>query len=262
MIEKYLEEHKQIGQLHFSYLINTDDAASALSELELFVKKNLLDGADIKKSPDYLCIRRNDNKTKNIVVDQIRTLQNFLNKTSVISGQKIGVIYGADEMNINSSNFCLKLLEEPPANTHMFLISENAASVIPTIRSRCAKINYFYHANKQKIIDIEFIKPVLKSSSTKEKLDFIKKFAAKDRDFWTDFSKSMEELIIKLAKKAVGADINLSAYESELFNQLKSRSPLYIQGKYQAIKEIIDNTNNYDLDLRTSVVLLLDKMRY
>lgn len=262
MIEKYLEEHKQIGRLHFSYLINTDDAASALSELESFVKKNLLNSVEIKKSPDYLCIRRNDNKTKNIVVDQIRTLQNFLNKTSVISGQKIGVIYGADEMNINSSNSCLKLLEEPPANTHMFLITENAASIIPTIRSRCAKINYFYHANKQKIIDTEFIKPVLKSSNTKERLDFIKKFAAKDRDFWTNFSESMEELITKLATKSVGADINLSAYESELFNQLKSRSPLYIQGKYQAIKEIIDNTNNYDLDLRTSVVLLLDKMRY
>lgn len=262
MIEKYLEEHKKIGRLHFSYLINTDDAASALSELESFVKKNLLDNTDIKKSPDYLCIRRYDSKTKNIVVDQIRTLQNFLNKTSVISGQKIGIIYAADEMNLNSSNSCLKLLEEPPANTHMFLITENAASIIPTIRSRCAKINYFYHANKQEIINTEFIKPVLKSSSTKEKLDFIKKFAAKDRDFWTDFSESMEELIVKLAKKSVGADINLSAYESELFNQLKSRSPLYIQGKYQAIKEIIDNTNNYDLDLRTSVVLLLDKIKY
>lgn len=262
MIEKYLEEHKQIGRLHFSYLINTDNASSALAELESFVKKHLLDNADIEKSADYLCIRRSDSKTKNIVVDQIRTLQNFLNKTSVISGQKIGVIYAADEMNLNSSNSCLKLLEEPPANTHMFLITENVASIIPTIRSRCAKINYFYHANKQKIIDAEFIKPVLKSTSTKERLDFIKKFAAKDRDFWMDFAKSMEELIAKLAKKSVGVDINLSVYELDLFNQFKSRSPLYIQRKYQAIKEIIDNTNNYDLDLRTSVVLLLDKMRY
>lgn len=257
MIEKYLEEHKQIGRLHFSYLINTDDAAAALSEVESFVKNFFLDSADINKSADYLCIRRYDSKTKNIVVDQIRALQNFLNKTSVISGQKIGVIYAADEMNLNSSNSCLKLLEEPSANTHMFLITENTASIIPTIRSRCAKINYFYHANKQKIIDVEFIKPVLKSASTKERLDFIKKFAAKDRDYWTDFSESMEELITKLAKKAVGVNINLTAYESDLFNQFKSRSPLYIQSKYQAIKEIIDNTNNYDLDLRTSVALLL-----
>jgi len=262
MIEKYLEEHKQIGRLHFSYLINTDDADSALSELEAFIQKNLLDGADITKSADYLCIRRLDNKAKNIGIDQIRVLQNFLNKTSVISGQKIGVIYAADEMNLNSSNSCLKLLEEPPANTHMFLITENAACIIPTIRSRCAKINYFYHTNESKIINAEFVRPTLKSASTKEKLDFIKKFATKDRNFWADFSKSMEELIAKLAKKSVGAGVDLSTNELDLFNQLKSRSPLYIQRKYQAIKEIIDNTNNYDLDLRTSVVLILEKMRY
>ena len=126
----------------------------------------------------------------------------------------------------------------------------------------CAKINHFYHIGEQKVIDSEFIKPILKSASTKEKLDFIKKFASKDRDFWSDFSNSIEEIVTKFAQNAIGTDVNLSGYELDLFNQLKSRSPLYIQRKYQDIKEIIDNTNNYDLDLRSSAVLLLDKMRY
>lgn len=262
MIEKYLEDYNQIGRLHSSYLINTDDVERALLELESFLRKNLLDNSDIEKSADYLCVKRYDSKTKNIAVDQIRDLQNFLNKTSVITGQKVGVIYAADEMNLNSSNSCLKLLEEPSANTHIFLITENAASIIPTIRSRCAKINHFYHLGEQKIIDAKFIKPILKSTSIKERLDFIKKFMSKDRDFWSDFSESIEKLVTKFAKNVVGTDTNLSGYELDLFNQLKSRSPLYIQRKYEDIKEIIDNTNNYDLDLRSSALLLLDKMRY
>ena len=262
MIEKFLENHNQIGRLHSSYLINTDDAARALSEVESFLRKNLLNNADIEKSADYLCIKRRDSKAKNITVDQIRALQNFLYKTSVITGQKVVVIYAADEMNLNSSNSCLKILEEPSINTHIFLITENATSIISTIRSRCAKINCFYRLSEKKIINPEFIKPILKSTSLKDKLDFIKKFASKDRDFWTDFSESIEELVAQFSKSTVGIDVNLSGYELDLFNQLKDRTPLYVQRKYEDIKEIIDNTNNYDLDLRSSVVLLIEKTRY
>ena len=262
MIEKYLEGHSKIDRLHSSYLINTDDAKQALGEVESFLENNLIGNGDIKNSPDYLCVRRVDSKTKNIAVDQIRSLQSFLNKTSVITGQKVGVIYAADEMNLNSSNSCLKLLEEPPLNTHLFLITENASSIIPTIRSRCAKINHYYHLDRAKPINDEYIKPILKSASVKEQLDFIKKFAAKDRDLWSDFSKSIEEMIAKCGRSAVGIQVDFTAVELELLNQLKSTSPVYIQRKYTEIKEIIDNTNKFDLDLRSSVVLLLDKMRY
>lgn len=262
MLEKYLENHNKIGRLHSSYIINTDDSVQALVEVESFLQKNLLNNNELKNSPDYSCVRRVDSKTKNIAVDQIRALQNFLNKTSVVSGQKVGVIFAADEMNLNSSNSCLKLLEEPPMNTHMFLITDNMASIIPTIRSRCAKINHFYHLQDQRVINDEFIKPLLKSIKIKERLDFIKKFALKDRDVWSAFSNEIEVVIVKLGKSIVGVDVDLAPVELELLNQLKSKSPEYIQRKYVDVKEIIDNTNNFDLDLRSSVVLLIDKMRY
>ena len=262
MIAKYLEDHSKIGRLHNSYLINTDDAAQALIEIESFLQRSLLDNKSLKNSPDYLCVKRADSKTKNIAVDQIRKLQSFLNKTSVITGQKVGVIYAADEMNLNSSNSCLKLLEEPPLNTHLFLITENASSIIPTIRSRCAKINHYYHLDSTNSINEEYIKPALKSANLKEKLDFIKKFAAKDRDVWSDFSRSIEEMVARFGRSAVGIKVNLTTVESEVLNQLKNSSPVYIQRKYTEIKEIIDNTNKFDLDLRSSVVLLLEKMRY
>jgi DNA polymerase III subunit delta' len=262
MIREYLEDHKKIDRLHSSYLINTDDAQKALVEIEQFLQKNLLDNNELVNSPDYMCVRRIDSKTKNIAVDQIRGLQSFLNKTSVISGQKIGVIYAADEMNLNSSNSCLKLLEEPPLNTHLFLITENASSIIPTIRSRCAKIKHFYHLQENSINNDEFLRPLLKSTRIKDRLDFVKKFVSKDRDLWSDFSRAVEAVIAKFGKNVIGITVDLTKVELELLGQLKNKSPLYIEQKYQDIKKIIDNTNKYDLDLRSNVVLLLEKMRY
>jgi DNA polymerase-3 subunit delta' len=262
MIREYLEDHKKIDKLHNSYLINTDDVSQALIEIEQFLQEHLLDNNNLVNSPDYMCVRRADSKTKNIAIDQIRGLQSFLNKTSVISGQKIGVIYAADEMNLNSSNSCLKLLEEPPLNTHLFLITANVSSIIPTIRSRCAKINHFYHLQELTINNDEFLEPLLKSANVKDRLDFIKKFLSKDRDLWSDFSRAVEAVIAKFGKNAVGIGVDLSRVELELLSQLKSNSPIYIEKKYLEIKKIIYNTNKYDLDLRSNVVLLLDKMRY
>ena len=43
-------------------------------------------------------------------------------------------------MNKNSANALLKILEEPPAKTISLLISHNPGILLPTIRSRCAKL--------------------------------------------------------------------------------------------------------------------------
>ena len=43
-------------------------------------------------------------------------------------------------MNKNASNALLKILEEPPLKTVLLLISHNSGVLLPTIRSRCAKL--------------------------------------------------------------------------------------------------------------------------
>jgi DNA polymerase III subunit delta' len=263
MISKYLENHYRIDKLSSSYLIVTDDIQSALVELEGFLQnKFLVDQVKINNSADYLCVKRSDNKTKNITVDQVRGLQNFLNKTSVISGKKFAVIYEADTMNLNAANSCLKMLEEPTKSTYIFLITENLGNILPTIRSRCVKLNHSYNLDKDKTISSEFIIPILITTPIKDKLEFIKKFAEKDRKLWFDFSQSMLVILAHFIRASVDNSINLPDYELKLFQQFKTRSPLYIQTKYREVKEMVDNTNIYDLDLRSNVVLLIDKMRY
>jgi len=88
--------------------------------------------------------RATDEKTgkirKEIRVDEIRTLQNFYNKTSSAGGWRIVLIDSADEMNRNAANALLKILEEPPANSLLILLAHAPGRLLPTIKSRCRQM--------------------------------------------------------------------------------------------------------------------------
>ena len=75
-----------------------------------------------------------------IRVDDVRKVTEFLSKTSFNDGWRVVIIDSADDMNKNSANALLKILEEPPAKTILLLISHNIGTLLPTIRSRCAKL--------------------------------------------------------------------------------------------------------------------------
>jgi DNA polymerase-3 subunit delta' len=57
-------------------------------------------------------------------------------------GRKIGIIDDADKLNEAGANCLLKTLEEPPARSLLILLSNNASSQLPTIRSRCQIIRF------------------------------------------------------------------------------------------------------------------------
>ena len=79
-------------------------------------------------------------KKAEITIDDIRSGIQFLSLTSANQNWRVLVIDSADEMNENAANALLKLLEEPPAHTVIFLISHNMGKLLPTIRSRCRQI--------------------------------------------------------------------------------------------------------------------------
>ena len=88
--------------------------------------------------------RRYDEKKKkvpdDIVVDQIRELAGFFNKTAAEGGWRIAIIDSADELNRNAANALLKMLEEPPEKSILLLISHAPGRLLPTILSRCQKL--------------------------------------------------------------------------------------------------------------------------
>ena len=101
--------------------------------------------------PNIMNVKKEiDEKTKKlknfIIIDQIRKINQFSLETSVIENiPKFILIDSADDMNINASNGLLKILEEPKLNTYFFLISHQPSSLLPTIKSRCLKINLSNH---------------------------------------------------------------------------------------------------------------------
>ncbi|MHB8455151.1 MAG: DNA polymerase III subunit delta' [Acidiferrobacterales bacterium] len=77
---------------------------------------------------------------KVIGVDQIRALAEFLQLRPHIGRLKIVIISPAEAMNINAANSLLKILEEPPADSLLMLVSSDTARLPATVRSRCHRI--------------------------------------------------------------------------------------------------------------------------
>lgn len=80
-------------------------------------------------------------KSAEIKVDDVRTINEFLSKKSANDNWRVVIIDSVDDMNSNSANAVLKILEEPPAKSILLLISHNPSKLLPTIRSRCAKLH-------------------------------------------------------------------------------------------------------------------------
>jgi DNA polymerase-3 subunit delta' len=75
-----------------------------------------------------------------ITVDESRETIPFFGSTAAIAGWRICIVDTVDELNANASNALLKILEEPPARSLFFLISNAPARVLATIQSRCRKL--------------------------------------------------------------------------------------------------------------------------
>ena len=89
--------------------------------------------------PDFLAIAPvlEDNRSGQIKIDQIRAMVPFMAHKPARGGFRVTVIDSMDEVNRNGANAMLKLLEEPPENSVIFLISSRPGQLPPTIRSRC-----------------------------------------------------------------------------------------------------------------------------
>lgn len=92
--------------------------------------------------PDFVFLTpQMDDKTKkiskNIKIEQIRTLINEEHLTRRYRNLKIICIYPADKMSIASANSLLKTLEEPSQNTLILLMTHRKGRIPITILSRC-----------------------------------------------------------------------------------------------------------------------------
>jgi DNA polymerase-3 subunit delta' len=77
--------------------------------------------------------------SKEIKIEQIRALSDFMNISTHRQGLRVVVLYPAESLNMPASNALLKTLEEPPPGTVFLLASNSLDRLLPTILSRCRK---------------------------------------------------------------------------------------------------------------------------
>ena len=152
-----LKQGHETGRLAHAYLIVGSPRGNAMEFVESFIrflfcresKKPCGTCAECRRvqdhaHPDVMWIGP-ESKARWIVIGEdeeegIRKVNRFV-RLSPYSGQrKVAVILEADRMNESAANAFLKTLEEPPASSLLFLVTNSAQSLLPTIVSRCQRI--------------------------------------------------------------------------------------------------------------------------
>lgn len=89
--------------------------------------------------PDIITVRHE--KPASISVDDVRQqINGDIMIKPYSSPYKIYIVPEADLMTVQAQNAILKTIEEPPEYAIIFLLTENADSLLPTIRSRCVML--------------------------------------------------------------------------------------------------------------------------
>ncbi len=173
-----VEHHFQINKLvqafkskrlHHAYLFSGPESvgkysvALALTQFILCEKNNDKNEACAECGS---CLRVAKKKSENILfiepdgtqikIDQTRQILDFLSLTN-FGRPRVIIIDQAQSLNAQSSNALLKILEEPQADVHFFMITSDSQMIMPTIRSRTQLVRF----NRLSIEALKQIKPDL-----------------------------------------------------------------------------------------------------
>ncbi len=95
--------------------------------------------------PDFALIRREwQGATKRlaseIAVEAVRQGLQVFQLSAAFGGWRIAIVDSAEDLNRNSANALLKIVEEPPQRSLILIVSHRPGQVLPTIRSRCRRL--------------------------------------------------------------------------------------------------------------------------
>ncbi len=155
--EAAILEALQGGRLHHAWLITGPEGVGKATLAYRFARRLLagggaalaMDAAEpvfrrvaAGTHADLLTIEREwDEKKKRlkkqIAAETARQIPPFLHLTPAEGGWRVVVLDGAEDLNPQSANALLKVLEEPPPRAVLMLVCSAPGRLLPTIRSRC-----------------------------------------------------------------------------------------------------------------------------
>lgn len=105
---------------------------------------------DAGSHPDFRLLKREPHDSgprkgelrRGITIDQIRKLQELFAVAPSLGDWRVAVIDCMDELEPSAAQALLKILEEPPAKCLFLLVSHSPGRLLPTIRSRCRRLDF------------------------------------------------------------------------------------------------------------------------
>ncbi len=91
--------------------------------------------------PDLMVCAPAPGKTE-IPVDTVRELTGFLTLSAHLGRGRVIIIESAERLGRAAANALLKSLEEPPPGAYLLLVSDAPERLLPTVRSRCQRIDF------------------------------------------------------------------------------------------------------------------------
>ncbi len=221
--------------------------------------------------PNFYFVKKKDDK-KNINIDQIRQMFNFLNKSSFNNSKKVILIDGIEDLNINSSNALLKNLEESNSNNIFILIHDINLPIVDTVKSRCLsfKLNFNF-------ADVEYVVSDYFNEHLYENLNHDFKVNKLSPKFIIDHINYLNENNLDLTsyniEKTIQHIIEKKSYKKNIFiiNSFQSYIEIFFTKMYLKTKDykyydnfikIVTETsliNKFNLDLDSFFIKFEDK---
>lgn len=166
---KLLEKSMENGRVSHAYLFSGPENVGKLALAKIFSRSLILEkpfdlGIKEEKNPFDLIVlspeieeKKGIIKEKEIKIESIRSLQKELALFPYEGKYKILIVDNAHKLTVSSQNALLKILEEPNETSIIILVTHEESKIIPTIKSRCQKVNF-------SLVDTEKIRKELQVS--------------------------------------------------------------------------------------------------
>lgn len=193
MIE-ILENQIKNDKLSNAYIFESKNSSYNLDKALEFSKSvfnNFGINTKLEENPDFEIIKKDD-KEKNISIKTIRLLIKDMYLRPSNGKIKIYIIKDSENLSIESSNALLKSIEEAKDYIILIFTTNNAYSLLKTIRSRCQIIS-FKSQIENEVVDREKLSYILS-----EIISGNFSFYYKNKDFFSKAKDYKEELFVEI----------------------------------------------------------------